>query len=147
MSARRAFVASACAVATILGVAQPAVASDGVTLALTSNVAKAKIGTMVEYTAVVENHSTESVAALTISIGLPDSLNARAMDCPTGGQDQVVSCPLGDFAPDSVAEVRFYVEAGDRNPVTNGPVSATASSGGVTILTAQLPPLKIVGKP
>jgi uncharacterized repeat protein (TIGR01451 family) len=145
MSARRALVASACAVAAILVPAQPATASDGLTLTLTSNVTKAKVGTIVEYTAALENHGTETVPALTISISLPDSLQGRAMSCPTGGQGQFF-CPLGDFAPESVTEVRFYVEAADRNP-TNGPVTVTASSNFVVILTAQLPQLKIVGKP
>jgi uncharacterized repeat protein (TIGR01451 family) len=119
-------------------------ASD-LTLSLTSSATKAKVGDIVRFTVRVENTGTSTIPDLVVQLGLPDALNAQAVNCPgeTGGSTTL--CDLGDFAAGSITEVVFFVEVGTRERVLNGPVSAAASSGGFVLVTDTIPPLKIVG--
>jgi uncharacterized repeat protein (TIGR01451 family) len=131
--------------ATLPGAAAAA-ESDGLSLTVTASHTRARIGTIVEYTAVVRNTGSETIPGVWVSINPPDALNARAVYCPThdtGGT--VVSCNVGDLAPGSIVEVDFFVEVGSRSP--NGPVFFTASSTNGTQVQVQLPALKIIGRP
>jgi uncharacterized repeat protein (TIGR01451 family) len=126
----------------------PAAAQDtDLTFDLTGSTAKAKIGTFVEFTVSLQNTGSETIPGLRVDLGLPDALDARSVHCPggTGAGESVTSCDLGDVAPGMNAEVQFYVEVGAKEP--NGPVTATATSGGTDIATDQLAALKIIGPP
>jgi uncharacterized repeat protein (TIGR01451 family) len=128
--------------------AGPAAAQDtaGLTLTLTPSTTKVKTGDVVTFTVRVENTGTTTISGLLVQLGLPDALNAQEVVCPGDTHDTVVLCDLGDVAPGSVVEVVFTVEAGERGP-TNGPVTAVASSSGMELARAEIPPLKIVGPP
>jgi len=117
-------------------------ASD-LTLTLTSNTTKAKIGDFVGFSVIVENHSATTIPDLFINLNLPDALDARTINCPGNNHGSTTFCEIGDFAPGSIAEVLFGVEVGAKEP--NGPVSASASSLNVELVRAEIPPLKIVG--
>jgi uncharacterized repeat protein (TIGR01451 family) len=123
---------------------RPAAAQDtGVSVSLTASTSKAKVGTFVEFTVLVENTGTATITAVAVDLGLPDALDARAVHCPGNNDGNVTFCQLGDLAPGSSAEVLFYVEVGAREP--NGPVTASVSGGGSVLATDMLAPLKIVG--
>jgi uncharacterized repeat protein (TIGR01451 family) len=128
---------------------QPAAAQDtALTLDLTASTTKAKIGDFVEFTVRLENTGTETIPGVMVNLELPDALDARAVNCPTGSDPQftgVTTCILGDLSAGSSAEVLFYVEVGAKEP--NGPVTATATSTNMDSVSDQLAPLKIVGKP
>ena len=127
---------------------RPAAAQDtSLTFDVTGSATKAKIGTFVEFTVQLQNTGTVTISGLRIDLGLPDALDARSVHCPggTGAGESVTSCDLGDVAPGSSAEIQFYVEVGAKEP--NGPVTASATSGGVVIATDQLAALKIIGPP
>jgi hypothetical protein len=113
------------------------------TFTFTASTTKAKIGDFVAYRVLVENTGTTTIPSLGILLGLPDALDARAVNCPGETHDTVTSCDLGEFAPGSVSEVLFIVEVGAKEP--NGPVTAFAFNEGNMLTSAQLPPLKIVG--
>jgi uncharacterized repeat protein (TIGR01451 family) len=117
--------------------------ASGLTLRLTPSTTKAKVGDVVIFRVRVENTGTATIPDLFVNLGLPDALDARAINCPGDDGDTVTSCTLGDFAPDSVAEVLFVVEVGAREP--NGRVTASASSGDRVLASAKVPQLKIVG--
>ena len=119
-------------------------ASD-LTLSLTPSTTKAKIGDVVLFTVRVENTGTITIPDLFVHLGLPDALDARAVNCPGETSGSTTFCDLGDFEPDSIAEVLFAVEVGARDP--NGPVTAFASSGDQVLARAEIPQLKIVGSP
>ena len=134
--------------ALLLGIAPPAAAQDvaGVTLRLTVNVPRAKVGEIVEYTVRVANAGTEPIAGLSVALGLPDALDARSVYCPSGTVDAVIACEIGDLAPGSVAEAKFYVHVGVREP--NGQVTAQLLDAAYNVIAnAELPPLKIIGRP
>lgn len=119
-------------------------AASGLTVSLTPNVTKAKIGNIVEFTVRVENTGAETISGLTVSLGLPDALDARAVYCPYSSGDTVVDCQIGDLASGTTAEVKFYVHVGSRT--ANGPVTATVFDSTFNTLTsAEINPIKIVG--
>ena len=127
---------------------RPAAAQEtSLTVDLSANTAKAKIGTIVEFRVLVENTGTTTIPALSVGLGLPDALNARAVYCPSSADQvgSVTDCNLGDLGPGSIAEFLFYVEVGSKE--TNGPVTASVFSDGTVIATDQLAPIKVVGKP
>ena len=132
---------------TLTPAAQHVAAQDnGLTLSLTANVNKARVGDYVAFTVQFENPGPDSIAGVMISLGLPDALDARAVNCPGEPPDAVTSCILGDVAAGSVTEVLFIVQVGSK--ATNGPVTAwAAGTDGTMLATDDLPPLKIVGKP
>jgi uncharacterized repeat protein (TIGR01451 family) len=126
----------------------PAAAQDasGLTLSLTPSTTKVKTGNVVTFTVRVTNTGTTTISALFVQLGLPDALHAREVACPGDTHGIVTLCDLGDVAPGSVLEVVFTAEAGERG-VTNGPVTAVASSSGMNLASAEIPQLKIVGRP
>src|SRR4051794_36092490 len=131
-----------------VGVAMPrstaAQEASGVTLGLTPNVTRAKIGDIVEFTVRVQNTSTATISGLRVSLGLPDALDARSVYCPFSSGDTVVDCQVGDLGSGALAEVKFYVHVGSRT--TNGPVTANVSDSTFTTLASvQIAPIKIVG--
>lgn len=116
----------------------------GLTVSVTPNVTRAKIGDIVEFTVRVENTGAETISGLTVSLGLPDALDARAVYCPYSSGDTVVDCQIGDLASGTTAEVKFYVHVGSRT--ANGPVTATVYDSTFNTLTsAEINPIKIVG--
>jgi hypothetical protein len=117
--------------------------AGGLTLSLTASATKAKIGDFVGYTARLENTGSETIPALSVNLGLPDALDARAVTCPGDTQGSVTFCELGDFAPGAIAEVLFVVQIGAKAP--NGPVAAFAASADTVLATATVAPIKIVG--
>jgi uncharacterized repeat protein (TIGR01451 family) len=118
-------------------------AGSDLTLSLTPSTTKAKIGDVVIFRVRVANTGTTTIPDLFVNLGLPDALDARAINCPGDDGDTVTSCTLGDFAPDSVAEVLFVVEVGSREG--NGRVAASVSSHSIVLVTDTVPQLKIVG--
>lgn len=122
-------------------------AASGLTVSLTPNVTKAKIGNIVEFTVRVENTGAETIPGLGVSLALPDALDARAVYCPFSSGDTVIDCQIGDLAPGSTAEVKFYVHVGSRTG--NGAVTAYAydTFTGTVLASAQTAPIKIVGSP
>jgi uncharacterized repeat protein (TIGR01451 family) len=121
-------------------------ASDLV-VTLKPNVTRAKIGDIVEFTVRVENKGTETFTNLSVSLGLPDALDARSVYCPfnAGSGNGVTDCEVGNFEPGSVTDVLFYVHVGSRT--ANGTVSAFVSADGISSILVQIPPIKIVGSP
>jgi uncharacterized repeat protein (TIGR01451 family) len=118
--------------------------ASGLTLSLTPNLTKAKIGEVVEFTVRVENTGTETIPSFFVSLGLPDALDAQTSYCPFSPVGSVTDCELRDFAPGSIAGALFYVHVGSRAP--NGPVTAFALDGsGHVFATAQIAPIKIIG--
>jgi uncharacterized repeat protein (TIGR01451 family) len=117
-------------------------ASD-LTVSLTSNTTKAKVGDFVGFTVRVENNGTTTIPDLFVDLGLPDALDARTINCPGDNHGSTTFCEVGDFAAGSIVEVLFAVQIGTKD--TNGPVTASASSLNVVLATAAIPPLKIVG--
>lgn len=115
----------------------------GLTLDLTASTTKAKIGTYVGFTVRLENTGTETIPALSVGLGLPDALDARAVNCPGDTHETVTGCDLGDFAPGTITEILFIVQVGAKEP--NGPVTVFAVSGDTVLATDQIAPLKIVG--
>jgi hypothetical protein len=113
------------------------------TVTLTSSATKAKIGELVAFTVRVENIGSESIPDLLINLGLPDALNARAINCHGETFGSTTFCIISDFPADSIVEVLFVVEAGTREP--NGPVTAFVSSADIVLASAAIPPIKIVG--
>ena len=119
------------------------VASDLVVTA-TSNVTKARIGTIVEFKVDVENTGTGTFTDLSISLGLPDALDARAKNCPfDSGSGGVTDCTIGSLGPGSSVEALFYVHVGSKN--ANGPVTVFVSEGGSTLVMTQIPQIKVIG--
>lgn len=119
--------------------------SDDLTLSLEAGARKARVGDAVIFTVRLENTGSATIPDLFVHLGLPDALDARAVDCPGDTGGSTTFCDLGDVAPGSVAEVLFVVEVGSRERVLNGPVSASASSGGLVLVSDTIPPIKIVG--
>ncbi|MFL5759111.1 MAG: hypothetical protein ACJ789_05190 [Thermomicrobiales bacterium] len=119
----------------------------GLTVSVTPNVTRAKIGDIVEFTVRVENTGAETIPGLGVSLALPDALDARAVYCPFSSGDTVIDCQIGDLAPGSTAEVKFYVHVGSRTG--NGAVTAYAydTFTGTVLASAQTAPIKIVGSP
>jgi uncharacterized repeat protein (TIGR01451 family) len=117
--------------------------SSDLTISLTSNTTKAKVGDFVGFTVVVQNNGATTVSDLFINLGLPDALDARTINCPGDNHGSTTFCEIGDFAPGSIAEVLFAVQVGTKE--NNGPVTADASSLSVVLASAAIPPLKIVG--
>jgi len=150
---RRLVLLAAVLVAVVVVAPAPhaAVAQDAgtLTLDLTANVTKAKIGQIVEFTVRVENAGTEPVAGLFVSLGLPDALDARATSCPSWELgDDVTSCWLGDLAPGQTVEVSFTVQVGSRTRAINGAVTAQVGDGTFPPLASvEIPAIKIVGSP
>ena len=116
-------------------------------ISFTPNVTKGKIGEIVEFTARIENTGSGTVMNLSLSLGLPDALNARTVACPTPGGGTVNDCFIGELGPGAVAEAQFYVELGSRDRPPNGPVSLSVIDDGTVIATVQIAPIKIVGSP
>ena len=113
------------------------------TVTLTSSATKAKIGDLVAFTVRVENIGAESIPDMLINLGLPDALNARAINCPGETFGSTTFCIISDFPAGSIVEVLFVVEVGTREP--NGPVTVFVSSADIVLASAAIPPLKIVG--
>jgi uncharacterized repeat protein (TIGR01451 family) len=130
-----------------LPAAGPAAAQEAPapTLTLAASAPKARVGDFVTFTVRVANPGAAAIPDLSVQLGLPDALDARAVDCPGETSGIVTFCALGDVAPGAGAEVRFAVEVGTRARAVNGPVTASAGSGGAVLAEAALPPLKIVG--
>jgi uncharacterized repeat protein (TIGR01451 family) len=121
------------------------VASDLVVTA-TSNSTRAKIGTIVEFKVDVENTGTGTFSDLSISLGLPDALDARAEYCPfDSGSGGVTDCTISSLGPGSSVEALFYVHVGSK--IANGPVTVFVSTSGSTLVMTQIPQIKIVGSP
>ena len=118
--------------------------APSLTLSLTPSTTKAKIGDVVIFRVRVENTGKTTIPDLFVQLGLPDALDARAINCSGETSGSTTFCNLGAFDPDSEAEIVFVVEVGAREP--NGPVTASASSvDGVVLASAEIPQLKIVG--
>jgi len=121
------------------------VASDLVVKA-TSSVTKAKIGAIVEFRVDVENTGTGTFTDLSVSLSLPDALDARAEYCPfDSGSGGVTDCTIGELGPGSSAEFLFYAHVGTK--INNGPVTVFVSESGSTLVMTQIPQIKIVGSP
>jgi uncharacterized repeat protein (TIGR01451 family) len=147
---RSAFVAALIAVLVLISALgptlQPAAAQDAsLSVSLTASARKAKVGDFVKVTVQVENTGTDTIPALSVTLILPDALDSRSVNCPGDGDNQGIMsfCPLGDFAPGSVAEVQFFVEVSHKE--VNGPITAWVSSDFDVIATARIAPLKIIG--
>src|SRR5215207_10327824 len=107
----------ALAVAAITSPApRPVAAQDasGLTVSLTPSITKAKVGDIVRFIVRIENTGIVTIPALSVNLELPDALNAQSVTCPGDRHGSTTFCDLGDFAPDSVAEVVFFVEVGSR---------------------------------
>jgi uncharacterized repeat protein (TIGR01451 family) len=122
----------------------PAAAQDtALTVSLTASATKSKVGDFIGFTVRLENTGTEPIPAVSVNLELPDALNAQGVvNCPGDTHGIGTFCEVGDLAPGSIVEVLFIVQIGSKEP--NGPVTVFAASGD-TVLTAQIPPLKIVG--
>jgi uncharacterized repeat protein (TIGR01451 family) len=121
------------------------VASDLVVTA-TSSVTKAKIGAIVEFRVDVENTGTGTFTDLSVSLSLPDALDARAEYCPfDSGSGGVTDCTIGELGPGSSAEFLFYAHVGTK--INNGPVTVFVSESGSTLVMTQIPQIKVVGSP
>ena len=100
---------------------------------------------IVEFTARVANTGAETLAGFYVVLGLPDALDARTVLC-TGEVPDAISCRIAVLGPGSIAEAKYYVHVGVRDP--NGPVTALVfAADGEVLAIAQLPPLKIIGRP
>lgn len=123
-----------------------AVQESGLVIDLTSSAKKAKVGDLVAFTVTLENQGAESIPAITITLGLPDALDAQAVYCPGDTHQTVTSCDLGEVAAGWVTEVEFFVRVGSK--INNGPVTAVATAADSTVIVSdELPPIRIVGHP
>ena len=134
------------AILSLLTLAAAPSAAAGLTLDLTANATKAKVGDDITFTVRVENTGTEALTDVTINLNLPDALDAQSVDCPIDSET-VTSCPLRTLQAGEVQEVTFVVRAGTRNRQINGDVTASATSGSLILASARLAPIKIVGSP
>src|SRR5690349_10152322 len=108
-------------------------ATSDLVVTATSNVTRAKIGTIVEFRVDVENTGTGTFTDLSISLILPDALDARAEYCPfDSGSGGVTDCTIGSLGPGSSVEALFYAHVGSKN--ANGPVTVFVSEGGSTLV-------------
>jgi uncharacterized repeat protein (TIGR01451 family) len=118
--------------------------ADDLTVSLSANVKKARIGEFIAFTVQVENTGTETIPELTVVLITPDALDARAVVCPAGPSGTAVECRIGDLAPSAIAVVSFAVEVGSR--IVNGPVTAWVLDSGFELLaSAEVGPIRIVG--
>jgi uncharacterized repeat protein (TIGR01451 family) len=135
--------------ATIVAPAQQHASAQGASdlvVTATSNVTKAKIGTIVQFKVDVENTGTGTFTNLSISLGLPDALDARAEYCPfDSGSGGVTDCTIGSLGPGSSVEALFYVHIGSKS--ANGPATVFVSESGSTLVMTQIPKIKVVGSP
>jgi uncharacterized repeat protein (TIGR01451 family) len=122
-----------------------AVDASDLNVTLKSNVTRAKIGDIVEFTVRVENNGTEAFTNLSVSLGLPDALDARSVYCPfnPGSGNGVTDCEVGTLEPGSVIDVPFYVHVGSKE--ANGGVTAFVSADGISTIETSIPAIKIVG--
>jgi hypothetical protein len=117
--------------------------TSGLTISLTAQPTKAKVGDFVGFKAVVENTGDMIVSNLLINLNIPDALDARAINCPGDNGGSTTFCTITNFAPGSIAEVFFTVQVGTK--ANNGPVTVSASGDSIVLATASVPAIKIVG--
>ena len=122
-------------------------AASDLSISFAPNVTKAKIGDIVVFDARIENIGAETLTGLSLSLGLPDALDARTVACPTPGGGTVADCLIGDLSPGDVSGAQFYVHIGSRDRQTNGPVTLFVTQDGMVLSTIQIAPIKIVGSP
>jgi uncharacterized repeat protein (TIGR01451 family) len=116
-----------------------------VTVTLTPSATRARIGDIIEFTVRVTNTSTETINDVTVQLGLPDALDARAVYCPFSNDSSIIHCVIPELFPGS-SDVNFYVHVGSRT--ANGSVTTQVRDSTFTLLAStEIKPIKIVGSP
>lgn len=143
---RPVFIALVAALVVASAFASLAAAADDATVLLSASSRKGKVGDLVTFTATVTNNGTGPISDLRVDFNLPDALNAQAISCP-GTEFTVTDCGIGSLEAGGTRTVVMTVQIGERNRVTNGPVTAYFWSGSTLLGTASVPELKIIGSP
>ena len=108
-----------------------------------TSTSSATFGDIIELTVRVENVGTETIPGLSVRLGLPDGLDARAVNCPFSPVSGITDCLIGDVAAGILADVQFYVHGGSMT--ANGSVTAFASSGSTVLASTAIASIKIIG--